>query len=61
MILDTIIAHKKKELEVEQARVPLTDLKAAVENLPPTRDFRELLIGVDTVKLIAEVKKKIAE
>ena len=58
MILDTIIAHKRKELEAEQAQVPLADLKAAVENLPPTRDFREALIGVDTIKLIAEVKKK---
>ena len=58
MILDTIIAHKQKELEVEQAQVPLMDLKAAVKNLPPTRGFRNAISGRDTVKLIAEVKKK---
>ena len=58
MILDTIIAHKQKELEVEQAQVPLVDLKAAVKNLPPTRGFRNAISGRDTVKLIAEVKKK---
>ena len=58
MILDTIITHKRKELETDQAQVPLTDLEAAVENLPPTRNFRGAISDRDTVKLIAEVKKK---
>ena len=58
MILDTIIAHKRKELAVEQAQKPRTKLEAAVKNLPPTRDFRNAITGSDTVKLIAEVKKK---
>ena len=58
MILDTIIAHKRKELEAEQTQVPLADLKTAVENLPPTRNFRDAITGNDTVRLIAEVKKK---
>ena len=58
MILDTIIAHKRKELETEQAQVPLADLEAEVKNLPPTRDFRGAIADRDTVKLIAEVKKK---
>lgn len=58
MILDTIIAHKRKELAVEQAQVPLTQLETEAMNLPPTRNFREAIIGSDTVKLIAEVKKK---
>ena len=70
MILDTIIAHKRKELAAEQAQVPLTQLETEVMNLPPTRDFgaackpklavksRDAIAGTGTVKLIAEVKKK---
>ena len=58
MILDTIIAHKRKELATEQVQVPLTALESQVKNLPPTRDFRGAITGRDTVKLIAEVKKK---
>ena len=58
MILDTIIAHKRKELATEQTQVPLTALALKVKNLPPTRDFRGAVAGSDTVKLIAEVKKK---
>ena len=58
LILDTIIAHKRKELATEQVQVPLTALESQVKNLPPTRDFRGAITGRDTVKLIAEVKKK---
>ena len=58
MILDTIIAHKRKELEVEQMQVSLADMEAQVVNLPSTRDFRNAITGDGTVKLIAEVKKK---
>jgi indole-3-glycerol phosphate synthase len=58
LILDTIIAHKRKELAAEQAQVPLTKLETEITNLPPTRDFRSAITGSGTVKLIAEVKKK---
>ena len=58
LILDTIIAHKRKELAVEQTQVPLADLEAKVVNLPSTRNFQEAITGNGTVKLIAEVKKK---
>jgi indole-3-glycerol phosphate synthase len=58
LILDTIIAQKRKELAAEQTQVPFATLEAAVMNLPPTRDFRCAITGSDTVKLIAEVKKK---
>ena len=70
MILDTIIAHKQKELAVERAEMPLAKLETEIENLPPTRDFgaackpklavksRDAITGNGTVKLIAEVKKK---
>ena len=58
MILDTIIAHKQKELAAEQAQAPLTQLETEVMHLPPTRDFRDAIAGSGTVKLIAEIKKK---
>lgn len=58
MILDTIIAHKRKELITEQGQVPLAKLEDQISNLPPTRDFQEAITGSGTVKLIAEVKKK---
>lgn len=71
MILDTIIAHKQKELATEQKQVPLAKLEAEVKNLPPTRNFLAQLVSQNsldksrsavtrsrTVKLIAEVKKK---
>ena len=60
LILDTIIAHKRKELAIEQAQVPLAKLEDQISNLPPTRDFRDAIADRDrdTVKLIAEVKKK---
>lgn len=58
MILDTILTQKRKELAADQAEVPLVELEAEIVNLPPTRDFRSAIAGDDTVKLIAEVKKK---
>ena len=58
MILDTIIAHKRKELAAEQVEVPLAKLEAALASVLPTRDFRSAITGKGSVKLIAEVKKK---
>ena len=58
MILDTIIAHKQKELAAEQMEVPLASLERKVVNLPPTQDFSGAIAGSDNVRLIAEVKKK---
>ena len=58
MILDTIIAHKRKELQIEQEQVPLATLKSKLANLLPTKDFRSALAQSDNINLIAEVKKK---
>ncbi len=58
MILDTIVAHKQKELAIEQEQIPLAKLEDQISNLPSTRDFHGAITGCDTVKLIAEVKKK---
>ncbi|MBI1930668.1 indole-3-glycerol phosphate synthase TrpC, partial [Candidatus Poribacteria bacterium] len=58
MILDTIVAHKRKELKQDQERIPLVELKSNIGDLPPTRDFRSALVTPNRINLIAEVKKK---
>ena len=58
MILDTIIAHKQKELQIEQKQVPFNTLEAKLANLLPTKDFRHAIAQSDNIHLIAEVKKK---
>ena len=58
MILDTIIAHKQKELQIEEEQVPFTRLKSKLANLPPTKDFRAAIAQSGNINLIAEVKKK---
>ncbi len=58
MILDTIVAHKRKELSVEQDQVPLSELKSKLTDTPPTQDFFGAISNPDSTNLIAEVKKK---
>lgn len=58
MILDTIVAHKRKELSVEQDQVPLSELKSKLTDAPPTQDFFGAISNPDSTNLIAEVKKK---
>ncbi len=56
MILDEIMAHKRKELEARRQVVPLADLKARGADLPPSLDFAAALRG-EGVSLIAEIKR----
>lgn len=58
MILDTIIEHKRKELQIEQEQIPLDTLKSKIPNLPSTKDFKLAIAQSDSINLIAEVKKK---
>lgn len=58
MILDTIIAQKRKELLAEMEQVPLASLQAKLVNLPPTMDFHQAIAQPESINLIAEVKKK---
>lgn len=53
-ILQKIVRHKRTEIEAIDES--LADLKAAVQDAPPVRDFCQALRG-DGVGLIAEVKK----
>ncbi len=58
LILDKIISHKLKELQLEQKQVPLTILKSKLDKIPPTKDFRSAISQSNGINLIAEVKKK---
>jgi len=54
-LLDEILDHKAREVEVRKEQVPLRRVKDAAELVAPPRDFRGALIG-ENVALIAEVK-----
>jgi indole-3-glycerol phosphate synthase len=58
LILDTIVAHKREELERNKENTPLQTLKSEILDLPPTRDFKASLTVPGAVSLIAEVKRK---
>jgi len=56
-ILDTIVAHKRVELERDKSAFPLRELEARLPDLPATRPFADALRRRPGIHLIAEVKK----
>ncbi len=57
-ILEKIVWAKGEELEKARQRVPLQDLQQQVEQLPPTRGFRQALQqALEPPAIIAEIKK----
>jgi indole-3-glycerol phosphate synthase len=57
MILDEIIAVKKKEVAHRKEIRPIRELERAAEHLPPARDFRKALAGRGCA-IIAEIKRR---
>jgi len=57
MILDEIIAYKKKELAETKRQAPLADIKSRAADAGQTRGFGIALAGCEEIRLIAEVKK----
>jgi len=57
MILDDIVAVKRREVAERKKTTPLSALEAAAEGMPPTRDFRRALAG-GACAIIAEVKRR---
>lgn len=55
-ILDTILEYKRVEVRRHRLEIPLSQLEAYIQELPPPLNFSGSLIG-DRVRLIAEVKK----
>jgi indole-3-glycerol phosphate synthase len=56
-ILDQIVATKRSEIERAKAATPESELRAALADAPPLRDFFTPLAATGSIKLIAEVKK----
>ncbi|MFQ5988337.1 MAG: indole-3-glycerol phosphate synthase TrpC [Candidatus Methylomirabilales bacterium] len=60
MILERIVQAKREEVASRKATVPVRDLKAQIRDLPPARDFHQVLERRSTggrIRLIAEVKR----
>ena len=47
---------KREEIEARKIKCPLSELKARIVDLPPSRDFRAALSG-EKLSLVAEVKR----
>jgi indole-3-glycerol phosphate synthase len=56
-ILDRIVATKREEIAAAKQRRPEAELRSALGNAPPLRDFFAALAADGPIKLIAEVKK----
>jgi indole-3-glycerol phosphate synthase len=56
-ILDRIVKTKRHEIAAAKARRPEQELRAALAEAPPNRDFFAALAAPGGIKLIAEVKK----
>lgn len=56
-ILDKIVAAKRREIEASRERVPLRELRAAIADAAPPRDFRAALSKEGPIRMIAEIKK----
>ena len=57
MILDQIVDTKKREVEENKARYPLSAVKEGLKNIAPGRDFQKALADKECA-VIAEVKHK---
>jgi indole-3-glycerol phosphate synthase len=56
-ILDKIVSTKRSEIEAAKAARPEAELRAALADAPPVRDFFAPLAADGPIKLVAEVKK----
>jgi len=56
MILNEIVSHNMKELELKKRSLPMAELRRMALQQPPTLDLASALRG-DNIQLIAEVKK----
>jgi indole-3-glycerol phosphate synthase len=56
-ILDRIVAAKREEIAAARRARPEPELRAALSEAPPVRDFLTALAGDGPIRLIAEVKK----
>ncbi len=56
-ILDKILVQKRTEIAAAKQRRPEAELRKAITDAPPVRDFASALLDADGIGLIAEIKK----
>src|SRR5262245_46687997 len=56
-ILQTIVEHKRREVESRRSQIPDRTLETQLPGSPKVRDFRAALEASSEVAFIAEVKK----
>ena len=56
-ILETIVATKREEIQVARQAHPENELRSALKDAPPVRDFYLKIASGNPVSLIAEIKK----
>lgn len=56
-VLDKIVATKWQEIDAAKAQVPEAELRAAIDDAPPVRNFFAAIADDPHISLIAEVKK----
>lgn len=56
-ILERIVDTKRQEIAAARQAKPESELRAALLDAPPVRDFLAALTGTGSIRLIAEVKK----
>ncbi len=57
MILEDIVAYKKRKLEQEKSQTSLNKIIAKIESSLIGRNFKEALMSTDELSIIAEIKK----
>ena len=61
MILDEIVANKRIEVKERKSSLPLSELKARINDLPETKGFKNAVsrgkIKDVQIRLIAEIKR----
>lgn len=57
MILDEILAHKRREVARARDEAPLRELRARAREAPPARDFIAAVARPGQVNVIAEIKR----
>src|SRR5262249_53301462 len=56
-VLETIVAHKRREIEHARLRRPVPELEHRIQTAPRVRDFQAALAASNDVQIIAEIKK----
>lgn len=57
MILEEIVAYKRRKIQEEKQQLPMTSLQKQLKESPPSVSFKDAMKKPGKLKIIAEVKK----